>query len=364
MKYANNFQSYAYEIGTMIAFSGRDLNDLGRFGSCKAEQHTRYISLAVNGLPIGIYFGICGPKECTEEDYLPLSAQLATLAKAIQPLLPDGEALQVDWTADNFQFKDSKERNAQNTSVSVWFFIAVGYFSFFIIFCVLGTVFEMKLEAIKTKRRLERERLQALNTDETQELVGEDSDADNVKPRGAFQKFLYAFGMYNNTVRLIYGRGAKVDKELEILNGIRVISISFVILGHTFLYSIRGPLSNPLVMLEWFERWTFSIMLAAPYTVDIFFWLSGFLGSYLMLELIRKRNGRNQPYWMILLHRFLRLAPLYFATILFFWQIMSMAGNGPVFFMYKDDYAGACNKYWWSHLLFINNIYPLGEDEQ
>jgi peptidoglycan/LPS O-acetylase OafA/YrhL len=67
---------------------------------------------------------------------------------------------------------------------------------------------------------------------------------------------------------------------------------------------------------------------------------------------------------MIILHRFLRLAPLYFATILFFWQIMSMAGNGPVFFMYKDEYAGACNKYWWSHLLFINNFYPFGEDEQ
>ena len=134
MKYANNFQSYAYEIGTMVAFSGRDINDLGRFGACNAEEHTRYISLAVHGLPIGIYFGVCGPKECTEEDYLPLSEQLATLAKAIQPLLPDGEALKVDWTADNFKFRDSKQRNAENTSVSVWFFIAVGYFSFFIIF--------------------------------------------------------------------------------------------------------------------------------------------------------------------------------------------------------------------------------------
>jgi peptidoglycan/LPS O-acetylase OafA/YrhL len=67
---------------------------------------------------------------------------------------------------------------------------------------------------------------------------------------------------------------------------------------------------------------------------------------------------------MIILHRFLRIAPLYFATILFFWQVMAMAGNGPVFFMYKDDYSGACTKYWWSHVLFINNFYPFSSDEQ
>lgn len=178
------------------------------------------------------------------------------------------------------------------------------------------------------------------------------------------QNFLYSFAIYNNTYRLIYGRGSKTDKELEILNGVRVISITFVILCHSFFYSIRGPLSNPFVLFEWFDRWTFYIMMTCPYTVDVFFWLSGFLGCYLMLELIKKRNGRNQPYWMIILHRFLRIAPLYFATILFFWQIMAMAGSGPIFFMYKDDFSDACTKYWWSHVLFINNFYPFGNDEQ
>ena len=48
----------------------------------------------------------------------------------------------------------------------------------------------------------------------------------------------------------------------------------------------------------------------------------------------------------------------------FFWFIMSMAGNGPVFYRYKDDYAGAWDKYWWSHLIFFNNFYPFHSDEQ
>lgn len=187
---------------------------------------------------------------------------------------------------------------------------------------------------------------------------------DDVKPRGSLQKFFYAFAIYNNTKRLIYGRGTKVDKELEILNGIRFISIAMVILGHTFLYSIRGPTSNPLVMLDWFNNWAFYLILVAPYAVDVFFWLSGFLGSYLMLELMKKKNGKSQPYFLMMLHRFLRLIPLYLATMFLFWQIMANLGSGPVFFRYKEEYSDACTRYWWSHLLFINNFYPFTVDEQ
>lgn len=231
----------------------------------------------------------------------------------------------------------------------------------------MGTIFELKLEAINAKRKLERERLRDLNNQTNDTTLSDTSEAEvrnDVKPRGALQNFFFAFAVKNNTTRLIYGRSKVPDKELEILNGIRVISISTVILGHTILYSLRGPVSNPLVMFQWFDRWTFYILMSAPYSVDIFFWLSGFLGSYLMLEMYKKKNGRGQPYHFVMLHRFLRIVPLYFATLLHFWFIMAMGGNGPIFYMYKDDYAGACNKYWWSHVLFFNNFYPFTHDEQ
>lgn len=143
-----------------------------------------------------------------------------------------------------------------------------------------------------------------------------------------------------------------------------MFSLTFVIIGHTYNYSLRGPVSNPTEFLVWIDDIWFTIMLAAPYVVDIFFWITGFLGCYLMLELMKKRRGKNQPYYFIMLHRFLRIVPLYLATILFFWFIMAMAGNGPIFYRYKDDYAGGCDKYWWSHLLFINNFYPFHNDEQ
>ena len=125
IKYANNFQNYSTEIGLMVFNSGRDINDLGRFDDCNALDFTRYISLSVNGLPLGIYLGICGPKECTDKDYLPASEQLAKIAIAVSGMLPDAEAFKVDWTKDNFVFQDSLKRNAENTSVTPAFIVAI-----------------------------------------------------------------------------------------------------------------------------------------------------------------------------------------------------------------------------------------------
>lgn len=290
-----------------------------------------------------------------------MSSQLAALARQLQDVLPDAEAFNVDWTADNFQFRDSALRNSEATSISPVFIIAILFFVISIVSVIAGTIFEMRLEARKAKRALERQRLRSINEEDDEQ---QDQAADEIKPQGALQNYLYSFALYNNTKRLIYGRASKVDKQLEILNGLRVLSLTFVVVGHTFLYSLRGPTSNPLEFIRWFDEWSFYILMAAPYSVDVFFWISGFLGGYLMLEYVKKRNGKNQPFLMIMLHRLLRLIPLYLATIFFFWQIMSMVGTGPVFFKYKEEYAGACSRYWWSHLLFINNFYPFDRDEQ
>jgi peptidoglycan/LPS O-acetylase OafA/YrhL len=67
---------------------------------------------------------------------------------------------------------------------------------------------------------------------------------------------------------------------------------------------------------------------------------------------------------MIVLHRFLRIWPMYISTLLFFWVLIPLGGNGPIFFQYYRTQSSYCEKYWWSHLLFINNIYPwTGEED-
>ena len=60
---------------------------------------------------------------------------------------------------------------------------------------------------------------------------------------------------------------------------------------------------------------------------------------------------------MIILNRLMRLAPLYYFTVLFFWKFMPLfGGDGPAFFQY--DSSTQCSQNWVWHFLFINNLIP------
>ena len=130
---------------------------------------------------------------------------------------------------------------------------------------------------------------------------------------------------------------------------------------HTYFYSLSTAVANPLIPFELFKMFSFNLVTSGPYAVDIFFWLSGFLGVYLLLSTMKKKRGKMQPFYLIYLHRFLRLMPMYIATMLFYWYLMSAVGNGPIFFFYHQNGTQYCTRVWWTHLLFLNNFYEFDE---
>ena len=176
------------------------------------------------------------------------------------------------------------------------------------------------------------------------------------------QKYFSSFYLIENSTRLLYARSKDGDKNLEILNGIRVLSMAWIILGHTYYYAMNTALANPLIPLEFLTMFSFNIVSTATYAVDIFFWLSGFLGVYILLNTTRKRNGKMKFSGLIYLHRFLRIIPLYVITLLFFWFIMSAVGSGPIFFQYYEMRASHCQNTWWIHFLFINNFDEIADN--
>jgi len=168
--------------------------------------------------------------------------------------------------------------------------------------------------------------------------------------------------LIENSSKLFFARSKDGDKNLEILNGVRVLSMAWVILGHTYFYGLKTALGNPTVPLTLFKMFSFNFVSSGPYAVDIFFWLSGFLGTYILLCTMKKRNGKMQNPLLIYLHRYLRIVPLYAMTLLFYWFLMACVGNGPIFFEFWRVRATACFKTWWIHLLFLNNFKELHED--
>jgi hypothetical protein len=64
--------------------------------------------------------------------------------------------------------------------------------------------------------------------------------------------------------------------------------------------------------------------------------------------------------YSVIFGRLIRLLPLYYFILLFFWRFMVLVGgDGPMFFGY--DYMNHCEKHWVWHMTFLNNIMPWRE---
>ena len=98
------------------------------------------------------------------------------------------------------------------------------------------------------------------------------------------QLFFLSFGLYANTKRLFNTNLPKGD-HLSCLDGIRFLSITWVMLGHTLSAETRNfPLSNGASFSGIFQRFEFQAVNNAFVSVDTFFLMSGCLVSYLMLK--------------------------------------------------------------------------------
>ena len=84
---------------------------------------------------------------------------------------------------------------------------------------------------------------------------------------------------------------------------------------------------------------------------------SGLLVTYLTLKELTKNNGKMN--WVLFyVHRYWRITPVYAMVIAIAATLAIQFGKGPQkedFFSYTQE---KCQQYWWSYLLYFNNLYP------
>ena len=129
------------------------------------------------------------------------------------------------------------------------------------------------------------------------------------------------------------GAGDRTD----VLNGLRVMAMGHVVLAHSFFFFMEGSNSNledypGIIKGKWFFIITFG-----TYAVDTFFLLSGFLASYILLA-----RRKKEPCWAMVLHRVLRLFPLYLFVMLLVTALFPVFASGPLYFLYADSSLTGC----------------------
>uniref|UniRef100_T1JK46 Acyltransferase 3 domain-containing protein n=1 Tax=Strigamia maritima TaxID=126957 RepID=T1JK46_STRMM len=94
----------------------------------------------------------------------------------------------------------------------------------------------------------------------------------------------------------------------------------------------------------------------ASFSVDTFFTLSGLLLTRSFLK--RQEKVEGSYLWILKLYflRYLRLTPVYAVVLIIFQTILfPYYSNSSLWPQHVNEH---CYKYWWKHLLYINNIKP------
>ena len=162
--------------------------------------------------------------------------------------------------------------------------------------------------------------------------------------------FITAFSLYKTIPTLFATKQA--PGVITSMNGLRVISMFWVILGHTYDFSLTN-FNNVLSFESIISRFSFQPIINGNLSVDTFFFLSGVLVTYLTLRQMKKMS--RFPFLHYYAHRYLRLTPIYAFVLFFAWHLNPHFASGPASSIPTPN---ACSSYWWTNLLYINNFYP------
>ncbi|CEF71441.1 Acyltransferase 3 domain and Nose resistant-to-fluoxetine protein, N-terminal domain-containing protein [Strongyloides ratti] len=183
-----------------------------------------------------------------------------------------------------------------------------------------------------------------------------------------FIHILLAFSIYSNGKYVLAKN--KITDQIDCLHGARVLSMMWIILGHTYWYICTSlTADNVLQTLKNFPKiFHNQIIIQAPLAVDSFFLLSGMLTSYLFFKkvmapkldndgnIIMKHsiNVKKISFWVIFyLRRYIRLTPVYIVVIILNITVFTHLSNGPFWRPIELNY---CRKSWWTNLIYMNNF--------
>ena len=315
-------------LGMMINLSGKGPNQLGMYESCNAINDFEYTVISVKilkfKLPI-IRIGFWGPKSCdSKENYMVFADTLKDFAVSMTKM---------SGLYGDVEFPTQENAKPMETGGWIVFMILL----IVVLFCIIGIV--VGYTNIGNQKDIE---------------INERMKIEDQKTKLAL--FFYSFNPIVNFQKLFTVK-EEGDQRLAVLNGIRVLSIWWVIVGHTFSFIQFFPIVNFSTATDFINGSLFALIPGGLYAVDAFFFLSGFLSFYLLTAKMYPRKGKEN-FFLLYFHRYYRLIfPIIFITI-FGMFLIPYLGDGPYYRTGWEFMIDNCKKYWWTNLLFINNIHP------
>ncbi|XP_063232956.1 nose resistant to fluoxetine protein 6-like isoform X2 [Bacillus rossius redtenbacheri] len=170
-------------------------------------------------------------------------------------------------------------------------------------------------------------------------------------PQTKVQMALRAFSACTNGRALLDTDTSK--DTLACVNGLRFLSICWIVFGHTYYQTSVSPLANALDVAYFHTRWAMMIVMNGTVSTDTFFLLSGALLCYVFMR--DRSKGLRFSLFKFYLHRYIRLTPAYAAVVFFYASMLYHLGSGPLWHSTIATERDNCLASWWTNLLYINN---------
>ncbi|KAL0101533.1 hypothetical protein PUN28_018985 [Cardiocondyla obscurior] len=162
-----------------------------------------------------------------------------------------------------------------------------------------------------------------------------------------------AFSLYKNGKELF--RTDRRRGSIHCLDGLRFISICWIIYGHTHYMEAVSVKMDLTQIPHMHNDWNNMLVLNGNIVTDTFFLLSGALLAY--TELSKKERAAKWRFDMIglYIHRYVRLTPAYAMMIGFYATLFDKFGTGPHWDTWVGSNKNFCRENWWANLLYVNN---------
>ncbi|KAI6218184.1 Nose resistant to fluoxetine protein 6 [Aphelenchoides fujianensis] len=271
-----------------------------------------------DGLKSNFMWDLCLPHTCEENDALEIGRQIFRRSE----WRPDG----FDSTFTPFCYATNEHTNDRQADWRFWIVLAVLCIP--ALLALVGSIVTYSLESIRDFRKL------------------------------WLWTFLISFSFHTNCKSIFAVRSARRSgDQLEVLHAMRVVSICWVILGHTCI-SVRFLADNVDDVRRTKEHWWMEVIYNGYFAVDCFFFISGLLTAYLFLKFEQNPKVLQTPsFWaLFFVHRLLRIVPAYFCVLLFKTFVFPLVINGSVQNMGLQSTEDVCLHTWWTNLLFVNNL--------
>ncbi|XP_053674198.1 nose resistant to fluoxetine protein 6-like [Anopheles nili] len=298
-----------------------------------------------------LHIGVCIPRSCTNDELHNLTARYFDENLVL--------------AQDIYEFKPNV-LHVKNTTLGHTFWAKP---SVFIIGIVLAfTLLMVYLAHIKEQRAMEEK-----NNNVTTTVTGSNTPpASSIIPPNGHpdestftERIIDSFNLRKNLNTIF--RTESGPQSLPVISGMKSICCFLILCFHMQWYTFY-TVHNPSVMLHYAEQAHFQLVSNAPLLVDVFFAISGFLLSY---NFIRNRSKVHEVkanslwengklYGKMLLHRYLRLSPMYLFVTALGELTHSYIVETSKFWVHERSDLG-CQRYWWRNLLYIQNLYPVDD---